>query len=601
MRDVLVALRPDWLAFKGWFVGGPIKKKFGALVQIGVLVWVASMIGVGTSKAVAFARDAFAGYPDVLSLIELNLLSSVSLAGFVLLLMTGIREIYASFYESRDLSYLLSTPLRVEAVFTARLIKSTLTSFVMLVPFVGAVWIGYGAAYEVGVLYYPITLLSLLLVATMFTAVCSVLVMLIMRFIPGQRMKQVVLVSSLAMSAVFVFVVQYVSSRASNTGDALALLEASGRWQLGKLSYLPHVWLAKTLLLFTGRFGYSLLESLVPLAAVSLVSIFAAGILARHTFLTGWSSNQAVESRRPRSRLTAGRERTADTREGSAVTGRVRSSSDAALSLGKGGVGAPLALLRKDLVVLLRTPTMWYSIVIVLIVMGFMAFNISQNIGDTGLSEAMESGAVESADVMVIRTLLLFMALLMSATVSARSGAVSVSLEGESWWMIQGMPIHPGAFYRSKLLYGFLTSSAVSLLVILVISFVPQVPTYPMYVSIPVVIAVGFALAALSLLLDILSPSFDLVAQLRSSTGPQKNVAMGKQLGVLLGSVIIVGLFAAVFAFPMYYSVFSLFAWMSPFVAKATAAVVFVVLAIAVNWICYEIGTKRLSQMFVGA
>ena len=44
-----------------------------------------------------------------------------------------------------------------------------------------------------------------------------------------------------------------------------------------------------------------------------------------------------------------------------------------------------------------------------------------------------------------------------------------MSLEGESWWMIQGMPIHPGAYYWSKLLYS-LTSRG--LLVMLVISFV---------------------------------------------------------------------------------------------------------------------------------
>ena len=109
-------------------------------------------------------------------MIELNLLSSVSLAGFVMLLMTGIREIYASFYESKDLSYLLSTPLRVEAVFSARLIKSILTGFVLLMPFIGAVWIGYGAAYRLGVLYYPVALISLLLVSAMFTALSSLLV-----------------------------------------------------------------------------------------------------------------------------------------------------------------------------------------------------------------------------------------------------------------------------------------------------------------------------------------------------------------------------------------------------------------------------------------
>ena len=203
---------------------------------------------------------------------------------------------------------------------------------------------------------------------------------------------------------------------------------------------------------------------------------------------------------------------------------------------------------------------MWYSIVVVLIVMGFMAFNMSQTMGDAGLSGAGGPGDAESVDAIVIKTMLLFMALLMSATISARSGAVSVSLEGESWWMIQGMPIHPGAYYWSKLLYSFLTSSAVSLLVMLVISFVPQVPTYPPYISVPVIITVGFALAALSLLLDILSPSFDLGAELSRSPGSQRNVGLGKIMAVFAGSMIIVAVFVAAFTFPVYYSHISLFA-----------------------------------------
>lgn len=65
--------------------------------------------------------------------------------------------------------------------------------------------------------------------------------------------------------------------------------------------------------------------------------------------------------------------------------------------------------------------------------------------------------------------------------------------------------------------------------------------------------------------------------------------------------MIIVAVFVAAFTFPVYYSHISLFAWMSPFIAKVAAGVVFVGLAVAVNWVCYAMGTKKLSQMFIGA
>lgn len=635
MTDLLIALRPSWLGFRRAFLTGPVKKRAGAILQVAGFVLIAAVISKGARELTAFASGSFAAFPDLLRMIEMNVLSAVSLAAFVLLLTTGIRGIYSSFYESGDLAYLLSTPLRVEAVFGAKLLQSVMTNFVMLVPFSGAVWVGYGAWHRSGPLFYVGTVLALLLVSAMFTALSSVLVMVIMRFVPGPKMKQIILVCSLLISVVLVFGTQYISTTMSTShdpGQTRDLLESAGSWELANVGYLPHIWMTKALLNLTGRHQFSALEGVLPLAVAGLGSLVLAGLFARYTFLTGWSSSQEAGGggRRPRragagagrpgrvlgrsgtsdgSRIADGADADRAAVVGSAVAGGSAAAGASAardgsatasrlevagrpLALG-GRRGAALGVLRKDLKWLLRTPTVWYSIAVVLIVMGFMTFRmVNDGVG-------VEQSNPEA--LMVSRIMLLFMTLVMAASVNARSGAISVSLEGKSWELIKGMPIEPGAFYRAKLVYGFLSGPAVSLLIVLAMSFVPSAPTYPIYVSVPTVIAVGSVLSALSLVLDILYPDFNVAGLTDWSFGKQRNVAMGKQMTVLLTAVVAVVLFGAVFALPVYYNAIGAFAWMSPVVAKAAAIAVFVVLTVAANWVCYSIGSRRLARLFVGA
>ena len=104
----------------------------------------------------------------------------------------------------------------------------------------------------------------------------------------------------------------------------------------------------------------------------------------------------------------------------------------------------------------------------------------------------------------------------------------------------------------------------------------------------------------MSLLFDILYPDFDLGSALASASGRQRGGSTGKLMAVMLGSMAVVVLLGAVFAFPMYHSDIGLTAWMSPVVAQAFAAVVFVAIVLAANWLCYRVGSRKLATMFVG-
>ena len=169
MRDLIVALTPDWLGFRNTFLRSKGTKRV-APRRNRLHCVLHGVHGFGNREGGHLCQRTFGDFPDLLGLIEINVLSAVSLAAFVLLLMTGIRGIYSSYYESGDMAFLLSTPLKVEAVFFSKLLKSILSNVLLLVPFSGSVWIGYGIAQGASAWFYLMVAVSLLLVAAMFTA-----------------------------------------------------------------------------------------------------------------------------------------------------------------------------------------------------------------------------------------------------------------------------------------------------------------------------------------------------------------------------------------------------------------------------------------------
>ena len=85
------------------------------------------------------------------------------------------------------------------------------------------------------------------------------------------------------------------------------------------------------------------------------------------------------------------------------------------------------------------------------VIVGFMVYRISI------------SGEIpDTEEIPFIKVFILFMVLLISASISGFAGTFSVSLEGKSWWIMQYLPIKPGAFYWAKLLYGCIPSFVVS-------------------------------------------------------------------------------------------------------------------------------------------
>lgn len=570
MGDTLRILKVDLLGLRNSFTRGGLKKKLAGIFGTLSFLAFAWLIGFGGFKAASFFRVAFRDYPGLLHLVELNFLTAGSLAVFMLLFMNGVKVIYDNFYESGDLPFLLATPLPVGAVFASKFLKSVGTNLFYLLPFIGALWAGYGVATGAPWGFYLMIMATLVLATVLFTAVASLLVMVIMRFVPSQKMKQFILVGSLLIGLIFVLASQYFSSiLADNKGmEPRIFFESVGRWGLEKTGYLPHIWVAKSILLFIPGFAYNAYESILPLGVLAVALLAAAIALARWSFVTGWS---------------ASRESAPGTKRSSARQAR---RGEGAF---RGTGGVLWGTLRKDFRVLKRTPMMWYNILVLLVVLGFLAYNMSRDPGN-----AFKPGRMD-----FVKTLMLFIIMFVGAAGGTSTSAMSLSLEGKSWWFIKQAPVNPREFYLAKFLYGYLPNLLMSGVAVMAFYLLPAIPMHPVYISVPVLLLATSVLISAGVTLDILSPNFEMVKTL-SIGGFQNTVGAGKILISLLASMFLVVFLGAIVAFPSYSDRIGIFSGLSHQASTGLSLAVFVILALALDYLCFWVGRKRLEVLFVG-
>jgi hypothetical protein len=569
VRHILTILRVDTLGIWNGITRGSWRRAFSVFLALVFFLIFMGFVAFGGFKLASFTRDTFADYPALIHLIEFNVLSASSIAAFIMLFLTGIRVIYGNFYESGDLSFLMSTPLSMQSVFGAKFLKSFGTNFLSLLPLNGALWIGYGIAVEASPFFYVVVAATLLCVTSLFTALTSLVVMIIMRFIPSQKMKQIIMLLSLFVALIGVVFGQYISVVTSGDTqvDPVQLLQSTGGWGLEKVGYVPNVWMAKSILLFVDGYSFSFFESLLPLLVSSILLVMVSTSLAEWTFLTGWSQSRETDAVRKRSAA-----------EQLAIQEKAFS----------GRSGALYGVLRKDIRVLLRTPMMWYNFLASLVIVGFMVYRMGIQ-GDKPSAE----------EVPFVKMLLLFMVLLMSASMSGFTSSFSVSLEGKSWWIMQHLPINPGAFYLAKLFYGYLPSFMVSGLIVLILGLMPSMPTYPIYISLLTLVGVLSVQVSIALVLDTLSPDFEMSVGAESLGGGRRRTGGIKVLVSMVASVLAVLLLAAIFAFPLYYDGIGL-AGITQNTAQLITVIVFSMVIMVLDYACYFVGCKQLQRLFIG-
>ena len=407
MKQTMLLLKAEWrMMFNSMFRSDKkgIKRLLFGLIGVAAMVYLAWLIGVGVSSLITFVTGLLSDYPELVMMTKVNILSAMALALFFLMFITGFTSIYSSLFESGDMRFLMGTPVGIGAIYSAKFLKAFWTNLVSILPFNLPVWIGFGLASDVGPIYYIMTVVAMILAVLMFTSVVAMVVMMISRYVSSQKMKQLVMVGSLALGVILVIAIQLLSSVMSRSqGIDLENLAASvGGWGLGSQWFLPHVWVVKAPLAMVEGYGFSLLESLVPLVVFSVGAFLISVKVAQKVFLKGWSSSREF----------------GDAKKSKGASGKTVKSAGIGFNTFKGQFGS---IFYKDLLVWKRQPVLWYGVLIAGIALAFFMFNMSA----PGMDGAAEEGFS------IIREMLLFMIVFMCSYSSGGLSVFSVSMDGE--------------------------------------------------------------------------------------------------------------------------------------------------------------------------
>ena len=530
---------------------------------------VALAIGWGVYRFTAGMNATLANYSDIARLIWVNLLSSISLAVFIMLFMTGISVVFQSMFEAGDVRFLLSTPLPAGSIVGAKLTMAAVTNLMAVAPFLYPIWAGWGAALGAPASFYLLVFVAMVLAVVLFNAIVAMLVMAIMRYVGSAKMRQVILVGSLVLGFLVFAVFQLFSAAMSRHGaiNYADVAQIAQGLKLGSQSWSPHIWMLKTSLLTMEGYGYSVWTSLLPLALSAVLTTMAALALARHAFVVGWGN--AKESAGTRAK------------HGTAIA---PASMRTLISRHR---GAGWAIFARDLTMVLRQPVLWYGMLVAIVGSAFFLYNIS---GPGGASD--EHVGVMKAMIMMIFTM-------MASVTTGQFSGMAVSLDGEALWLMKAAPVSPTTYYRAKLAFATVRGAIVLTVLLVGTSFVAAAPQYPLYLSLPAGLAILSALAALMVMSDAIKPNFDirLSAAGRGGGGKQDPVkSLVSTLGSMAGSVVMGG----TFLFAAYYSELRWFAGWSATAAMALSLGVIAVLATVTHIVAGRISVGHVRALFGG-
>lgn len=330
MRHVLLL---SWTMMRGnglMNMAGDSRKKRQLLGKVGnsVLMLIVAVYFGGLVAAGAhfiYGLLAPAGLQDLL--ISLFVSATVLMVFFF-----GVLYVISIFYHSSDVEKLLPLPLTPEVIIGAKLIVTAVYEYAFVTLMLLPPLIVYGVLDHQSWLFYLIGVLVMLLIPLIPLCVAAVLVMLIMRLTPIARNKDRFSLFSGLLSMVIAIGIMYgMQSLGNFSGDALTQLIQAGSDRLAGVaaSIFPGTRFAVDALT-SSQAGPALLQLLLLLLLTGVILVLTLGI-ARLVYFKGVIGLSASAARR--------REVTTD-----AVRRSSRPQSAIAV------------LMRKDLLILIRTP-----------------------------------------------------------------------------------------------------------------------------------------------------------------------------------------------------------------------------------------------------
>jgi len=451
---------------------------------------------------------------------------------FIVILITSFGLLLQALYLAGDMDFLLSSPLPMRAVFLSKQMQAILPNYGLVLLIGVPVLFGLGISQGYNLLYYPLVVIILTLMAFTAAGIASLVVMAIVRVFPARRVAEVL-----------GFFVAVISMLCSQTGNLTNFADVSGEQAsqaftlLGRINspFSPFAWAGGSLSAIGQRNWLPGIGLLVITLGIGVVIFLVSLNTAERLYYSGWASVRTSTRRTKKPR----RQRSQAPNH-SLIANTIRRLLPAQVR----------AILVKDLLVLRRDLRNMSQLVTPLIIGIIYAVMLVR-----GGTESPTSGGEAPAVVMeVLNNFLLYanvgISLFVGWSLLSRLAGMSFSLEGKQYWLLKTAPVSTRKLVAGKFLVAYLPTLALCWIFLLIISLLQQVSFDTLVYSLWVVASTVAGVAGLNLSFGVIGANFEWEDPRRISQG-----AIGC-LGMLVSGIFFMICLSFFFGPPIIFDIF---------------------------------------------
>ena len=447
IRHLGILMRPRLLSFRHSGPGGGHRAKALLIGGIGLLFW--GGIFAITLRVLTYFQGV-EGFGEVLSQ---KLLSMVLLTFFSLLLFSAILTTLSKLYLSKDLLLIHAMPIPAPTIFLARWIEATLDSAWMVAIYTIPVFISYGIVYRAGPVFYmgiPLALVPLCLIAA---AISALFVMISVIVLPANRIRSIFVFLGLTVMIVLYVMFRLLKpERLMDPDSFTTVLLYIQSLQTPSSPWLPTTWMFDMLTASLQETYVSFCINMIILYSCASFLIQLNQWVAGRLYFAGFSKTQAAAIRLFK---TSGRK---GSRWFAAMPGTVR------------------AFATKEWKSFWRDQTQWSQLFLLAALVVIYLYNFA--------ALPLDKSPIQTV---YLQNLFSFLNMALAAfvltAVAARFAFPSVSMEGQSFWIVRSAPITIPQFLAIKLVFYLLPMVIMAELLIVATNVLLQVTPFMMALS----------------------------------------------------------------------------------------------------------------------
>ncbi len=361
---------------------------------------------------------------------------------FAGILFSSFGVLLQALYLAGDMDFLLTSPVPIRAVFTAKLLQAVLPNFGLIALFGLPVLYGLGISGHYNLLYYPLVLLVMVALTLAAAGLAALIVMLVARLFPARRVAEVLGF----LTATLTILCSQISNLSQSFGRRVDVSASDLSGFVGQLTrlnnpWLPLSWAGRGLVeLGQGRWLTGLLLVALTLGICALAYGFALAT-AERWYYTGWAGMQVVARRKKPAR---------------SARAEPREQAKAVSPLARLLPAPARAILVKDFLVLRRDLRSLSQLITPFII------GIVYAVSFLGMGGQPPVGRGEAPEIFMssFRSLLSYgniaISLFVGWSLLSRLAGMGISSEGRNYWILKSSPLRPGQLLLAKFLVAYL-------------------------------------------------------------------------------------------------------------------------------------------------